>query len=130
MRKILLIAFLAMCILLFLSIVAESADWIPVAESKSYVFFVDKESIKSVSSNVVGAWTKTLYKNPERNGSKLGTYYLSLYECDCREKRKRILQFAMYFTDGTSESFNCQDAKWNYVEPDTVVDIIYKYLCR
>ena len=116
-----------MCILLFLSIIAESADWIPVAESKSYVFFVDKESI--VSSNVVRAWTKTLYKKPEQNRSKLGTYYLLLYECDCREKRKRILQFSMYFTDGTSESFNYPDAKWNYVEPDTVVEIIYKYLC-
>jgi hypothetical protein len=130
LRKILLIAFLAMCIPFFLSIIAESADWIPVAESKSYVFFVDKESIKFVSSNVVGAWTKTLYKKPERNRSKLGNYYLLLYECDCREKRKRILQSSIYYTDGTSESFNSPDDKWNCIEPDTVVEIIYKYVCR
>jgi hypothetical protein len=66
---------------------AEGADWGFISEYDDTNIYIDNETIKHISENVIGAQFKVVYKEPSWIRSKAVTYYLITQENDCSEKK-------------------------------------------
>ena len=130
MKKILImIAF----VLFFVTTVAEGADWVLITLSNvGDKIYIDEESIKHNSKNTIKVWEKHVPKGSTFEkpfNSKQVTQLLVYGEYDCDQGRKRRLQLHFYFEDGTDQKYPGPN-EWSYVVPDTVAEVIIKYLCK
>jgi hypothetical protein len=107
--------------------VAEGADWtlITKGQSDDIDVFVDQESVKRISDNVVRAWIKYKYSNPRHFDSKYIKELVVYNEYYCTERKYKILQSEGYFTNGTRETDSSE--RQGYILPD---DAAHKYLCK
>lgn len=116
--------------LFFLSIVAEGSDSILIEKTDQAYVFIDNESIKHISDNIVRAWVKYFpHTVLEPFKAKYLHYYLSYYEFDCGEKKNRVLQTVFYYTDYTSEQDD-REHQWSSLAPDTVESALFEYVCK
>jgi Surface-adhesin protein E len=115
-------------ILFFASGIAEGANWGLVSEYDDMNIYVDNESIKHLSETVVGAQFKIVYKEPTWVKSKSIDYYLIEQENNCSEKRYKIYQVKVYFTDGTNDTFTKKEE--HDVNPDTFQYVIHEFICK
>jgi hypothetical protein len=129
MRKIIL---LLISVSFLIPTIAEGADWVSIGKTgdNTMEVFVDKESIKYVSKNIVRAWNKLVLLKPNEFHGKFVKKHFSFMEWDCNEIKKRSLQTSIYYSDGTSETESRSQTNWQYITPDTVEDSIFKYLCK
>ena len=85
---------------LFLTVHAESSDWLNYVEGKGgTLVYVDIESIKSTSADTI-----RILKKVEPAGSSEIASVLSEIEIDCRNSMIRYLKETTHFRDGKSES--------------------------
>jgi len=108
--------------------IAEGADWGFISEYEDTNIYIDNETVKHISENVVDAQFKVVYKEPSWIRSKAVTYYLLRQETDCSGKKYRVSKATVYFDDGTNNSY---DAKEEHdVRSDTFQSAIYDFLCK
>jgi hypothetical protein len=118
------------------SSVAEGVNWARIGESEDGIILsVDAESKENVSADLVRIRTKFELTRPKPDGSKRWSnisYYTYYNEFDCKEGKYRVLQMSYYFTDGTTQTANAEDAsRWNHVRPGEVFEGgLYKFVCK
>lgn len=105
-------------------------DWVNVGESDdgNYTTYVDFNTKKTVGG-YIRVWTLMDMKKPEGNIKSL----IALEEFDCSTDRKRTIQLTGYKdsmgaggTVGTEEG----SKRWTYVIPNSLIDIMYKSVCK
>ncbi|HSB51107.1 MAG TPA: surface-adhesin E family protein [Dissulfurispiraceae bacterium] len=124
------IAAVMLCIALWSS-VAESSAWVMVTRSNggNDIHFVDRESVRHTSKNIVSATSKIEKEVPERYDTRHLKRLVGREEWDCQEKMGRSLSLTMYFTDGTRATEDAPTG-WNTIVQGTVEATIWDFLCR
>lgn len=92
---------------------------------------VDVSSIK-ISSNTRNAWIKQVYKRSgESSHVKAPTETVGLMEFNCNDALVRPKYATDYFADGTTKSASAMEhpREWAPVEPDTVQEAEFKFVC-
>jgi hypothetical protein len=116
--------------LVLISPIARGSDSILIEKTDKAYVFIDNESIKHISKNIVRARVKYFpHTVMEPFRSKYLSYYLSYYEFDCDEKRAMVLQTTFYFKGYTSEQDD-REHPWSSVAPDTVESALFEYVCK
>lgn len=129
MRGSFIIIFLSIGLFL-LSASAEGANWELITMSEKATFYIDTESIRHISKNVVTAWVKTVFKKPEIFNSKGFVEVMNYEEHNCAELKKNVLQNTNRYLDGTSDTATYPEKEWTYIRPDTVESAVHNYLCK
>jgi hypothetical protein len=118
--------------LLFITDILEASNWVLVVSAPNGTqMFVDKESIKHVSKNIVRALRKYQFKEPREDEAKDYTA-LSVYgEVNCEEERFLVLSEILHFDDNTQEVKNYKPSdNWEDIKPNTFDDYFYEYVCK
>jgi len=115
------------------------ADWKQVRSTGSAILYYDTEEITYPSKDVVKVLTKWAYtekgiKNAQeifgKNYGNLG-YSTKSYEINCKDKTSRILSITDYNKDGTVILSNSKtNAEWSRISPESVLDSLYKMVCK
>jgi hypothetical protein len=110
---------------------ADAAEWVRVGTSDdgNVSLYVDKESIISVSKNMMRSWTKFFFEEPETFESKTFSQMRVHMEYDCSEKRSRMLELTFDYLEGSRETFNFEK-EWSSVKSGTLQEQSYLYLCN
>ena len=132
-------------ILLFVTPVIGSEDWVKIYYDDESVCLYNKVSIKHLTKDIVQVWEKTLYsyKGKEETIEWMTKSGLStegydklsenriLYEIDCEKKRMRILSINEYDIDG-KVLFSRDNIKseWNNIIPDSNGYNLRKKVCK
>lgn len=114
------------------------ADWKLYGSNDEAIFFYDAESITHPSKNIVRVrekmveTEKRVIEKVKEFGEKYRTldYAISLNEYDCKEKKRAILQVVSYSKTGSIYSNYSYTPEWDFIDPDTVVNILLKTLCK
>jgi hypothetical protein len=107
---------------------AEGADWGFISEYEDTNIYIDNETVKHISENVIGAQFKVVYKEPSWIRSKAVTYYLLTQENDCSGKKYKVSKVTVYFDDGTNNTYDTKEE--HDVRSDTFQSAIYDFLCK
>jgi len=87
-------------VLLFLTVPAESANWLNYVEGKGGdMVYVDMDSIKSMSADTI-----RIFKKVEPAGSSEIVSVLSEIELDCKNSMMRYLKDTTYLRNGESST--------------------------
>ena len=130
-------------------VAAAESDWELVAESENLKYYIDKQSIEeytitccwyalfpryvdkgfeSPPNRSIRAWIKKISKTPKQFEA---IEELDYQEDDCTKSRSRLLHLTKIYPDGINESSNLNSViKWDYIPPDTVAELLHKYLCK
>jgi hypothetical protein len=105
--------------------------------------YYDAESVTRPSENIVRVWTKTIYSEKDINDfvTKYGQWAKNigdtraLKEIDCKEKKLRLLSLNVYSKWGdmlmmADESALKEFGEWNFIAPETILESLYKVLCK
>lgn len=122
------------------NIEAWGADWeILSSDDAGDTFLYDKGGITRTSDNHLKVWTKVLYseksilKKVEKFGEKFVnlSYELTLQDIDCKNKKQRFLSIIDYSKDGgVIYSGNEPNAGWNFVPPESLMEDLYRKVCK
>lgn len=110
-----------------------AAAWTAIDKDESGTTHVDMDTIRRSGGNIK-MWTMMSFTTPHRFSN--GTTYLSsvtLYEFDCAEQRKRMLQGIAYsapMREGEIVFTFSTPADWSYVTPGTVNELQFKIACQ
>jgi len=132
MKKWMLLFILA-SLYLFDCSIGEAADWKFVGKSGdgNRSVFIDKESIRPISGNLIKAAVKLEYNRGKGVGGfrhkKIVSHAIGDEEFDCRERRTKTLQVTVHFTDG--DTANGDTISWKFVIPQSILETIYDYVC-
>lgn len=108
-----------------------AANWVKVATSNNGdVFLVDSQSIQR-KGNVVTLWLKT--NNAVR--SKHGDLSTKVqHSINCATRDHRVLYYFFYDDldnmGKITDTFSTQDSTWKPIPPDSVIDLVLKYVCK
>ncbi len=127
-------------IVFFFSIEAKADDWAFYSTSTAGdSYYYDPQSVKRVSEDIVQVLIKNVYgeKSLEKMIKRHGvnnepSYSVSLSECNCKEKKLRILSHSDYSEDGTviySSSPSEDSSSWNFVYPFALNDALFNIVC-
>jgi hypothetical protein len=113
--------------LFFETVVAEGADWknIDISDNE-IIFYIDVDSIKHTSNNLVRGWIKQEYRQPNKNIS----YALHYKEFDCKEKKVRFLSTILHYKDGSSPFSTDKKGNWIFIPPDSALEVELNLLCN
>ena len=116
-------------IFLLVSAVAEGAEWHYIGETvkSGAKFYIDVDSIKRSSKNLVRVWIKQKERQPEKDNV---TYALHYKEFDCKEKRARFLASTLYYKDGSTFSSNYKIGDWKFISLDSVFESELNVVCN
>jgi hypothetical protein len=113
---------------------ANGADWVLIGKSKdgNKYLFIDHESVRQKTENVVTSCAKYSYVNPILFDQikKPVIEIVADQEWDCDEEKYNNLQLTFYHTDGTNETETYKEPLWHYVRPDTLESDFCEYLCN
>lgn len=119
-KKLILIV---VCILF--PVIAEGEDWVMVATSSDMGFgYIDRSSIKQVTSSQYKAWYKIKLIDTEQPLRKIKTYIL----CDCLERRTKDLQSTFYKLDGSH--FSTGEEDWKHAIPESNLENVLNFVCN
>ncbi len=115
------------------------ADWKSFGRNATADFYYDTESITHPSKDVLRVSVKRLYTEKGVSdlvgvlGAKFKTvrHSVDLYEIHCVDRKFRLLSSVVYSTDEEIlESFNYQEPTWKVIVPESIIDTLYKTLCK
>ena len=138
MKELTLYLLLAISILLGYSVVW-GADWKQVRSTGSATLYYDTEEITHPSKDIVKVLTKWAYtekgiKNAKEifgENYKNLSYSIKSYEINCKDKTSRILSITDYNKDGSVIPSNSKtNAEWSRISPETVLESLYKMVCK
>jgi len=117
----------------------EGAKWETFGSTSDGSWFYDGTRITRPSKDVVRVWAKLVWSdkgrvdNVKEYGEKFRTldYTLALIEIHCGDKRIRALSQSAYSTNrDLLSSFDRENAFWNFMSPDSVMDHLRKAICK
>ena len=113
---------------------AKAAQWTYLAKSQdgNMAIFIDRDSIRQVSENVVKSCQKFTYAKPALISSqnKSVTEIVACRQWDCVEEKYNNLQVIFHFIDGTKETETYKFALWHYIKQDTPEYDLYDFVCN
>lgn len=107
---------------------AIAEDWVKVAVNESSnEFFIDRDTIRTLPNGYKRAWGRGVYAKPSAGGN-IGHIVYEEYEC--REGSKRTLQLSFLKPGGDREYVNLSNPQpWRYVEPGSIPEIVFNFVC-
>lgn len=134
-------------VLLLVNPVIGDDEWVKYGTSQSgSIYLYNKVKIRHMENGIVQVWSKIFLKGEDRDEiihllkdikiqnkeiRNLSKNVL-LEEVDCKNEKFRILSVTFYTIDGkglyTLPSSYKDD--WNYIIPDTRLDILHKKVCQ
>jgi len=118
------------------------ADWKFLGANEQYSFYYDAVSIIRSPENIIRVWTKAVYtdKGIVDLIKRMGKIYedtdhsMGLVEYNCSKKMSRDLSLTFYskgsvLSSSTTGRFKLHD-KWDFIEPETFNEVLYKTLCK
>src|SRR4030042_4055278 len=138
MKELTLYLLLAISILFGFSVVW-GADWKQVRSTGSATLYYDTEEITHPSKDIVKVLTKWAYTEKGIKNAKevFGDKYKNLsysiksYEINCKDKTSHILSITDYNKDGTVISSERKtNAEWSRISPESVLESLYKMVCK
>ena len=115
-------------IFFFVTGIAEAANWERISEYEDTIIYINNDSIKHISQTITGAEFKIVFKEPSWLQSKSVDYYLIQQENNCGDKKYKVYQMKVYFSDGTNDVFNIKEE--HDVNPDTFQHVIHDFMCK
>ncbi len=109
------------------------ADWKFLKTNFQGEFFYDTEGITRSSENIVGVWLRIVYSKEfkEKEGLDNLNQTVGLWEINCRDKQVCLLSSSHYSGEGEiSPPQVWLPPEWKSIEPDTIMDALYRELCR
>ncbi len=111
----------------------QGAEWKFLETNSQGQFFYDAENITRSSANTVAVWLRVVYSKEfkGREGLHNLNQTVGLWEINCEEKEVCLLSTTHYSEE--SEILPPQawlPPEWKSIGPDTVIDVLYKELCR
>ena len=112
-----------------LSSAAVAADWVRVgAGVAGNIFYVDRESIRTMPNGYKRAWVRVVYSEPINGPAGVADTSEVLMEYDCDEGRSRSIELT--FFRGDEFVIRERDASgWSYIRPDSVSNTFMEYVC-
>lgn len=107
----------------------KTTEWILISKNPSVDLYVEKNSIKHVSRNIVRAWVTYVFKEPKAAGPKFIEKGLTHDEIDCDKKTLQVMRVTFFFTDGTSQSLT-EKLPGKDIKPGSTSALEYSYLCQ
>jgi hypothetical protein len=112
------------------------ADWVFVGDYNNHHLYYDAQSISRSSKNIFQVTVKDkvseqLKKQLEKPPNEdLPSYYISIYEFNCKEKIFRILSYQRYSEDGELLQYRPWREEWLIIPnlPDFIS--LYKIVCK
>jgi hypothetical protein len=104
-------------------------EWVPIGKNPSVALYIEKNSIRRVSTNTMRAWFTYVFTEPKAAGSKFIEKGLSYDEIDCSKRTLQIVQVTFFFSDGTSQSLT-EKMPSTDIKADSMSAIEYSYLCQ
>ena len=108
------------------------AEWTLISDSIEFKNYVDLDTIRR-SGHMAKIWSIKNYQSPQEYSSN--TTYLSTrlhYEYDCRDERKRLLDFSVHskkMASGAVLGIDSNVDKWSSVAPRTIAEEVFKIAC-
>ena len=129
------VRFFAMIVALAVFAYSETygADWKFLKAGLQGEFFYDTERVTRSSENAVGFWLRIVYSKgfKEKEGLDKLKQTVGLWEMNCRDKQVCLLSTTHYYGEGEiSPPQVWLPPEWNSIGPDTVMDALYKELCK
>jgi len=146
MKKISSVVSLSVLVLLLLvTPVICSSDWVEYGESRDGISSYNKVSIKHLTKDIVQVWSKIDHSDEGRNKliqllSKTGStpegwdklsHSLYFMEIECKKGMSRYLSKRFYGGDGgVLYSMDLDNSKWDYISPDSMGNTLRKEVCK
>lgn len=109
------------------------ADWKFLQENIEGEFFYDSENITRSTANIVGVWLKIVYseKFKEQEGLTHLSQTVGLWEINCIEKKVCLLSTSHTSREGEiSPPQVWLPPEWKSISQDTIMDTLYKKVCK
>jgi hypothetical protein len=115
------------------------ANWRYFTSSRHGDCFYDADGITRQQNGMVRVWYKTVLNDEGRidwvtkRGEKVKdvSYLIDLFELDCKGTRMRFLTGTSYSKAGSVlESSGSGSSDWDYINPDSLMDILFNIVCR
>ncbi|HEY6328752.1 MAG TPA: surface-adhesin E family protein [Blastocatellia bacterium] len=106
----------------------EAAGWKMVAWSRTCHVYYRKGSLRDVGG-YKRSWKKSIYVPPNDVDGKKVAQDVALEECDCNERRQRILSSVYYDAAGDALYSDDQPAEWAYAVPDSIAETYLSFIC-
>ena len=113
-------------------------DWTFYARTDKYLCFYDSQSITRPSKNIVRVWVKREYtdkgvikmvKDWSEKYENI-SHSIVLEEINCSGEKVRILSLIHYSKEGKVMYRDSNEGLWNYVGSGSVVEALYKAVCK
>lgn len=107
----------------------EKGDWGKVlTDDDSTVFYIDRSSLRKKGAFYT-AWEKQDHRTDKTAKIREAE---SLYRYDCANRRAALVEFHLYFPDGTSSSTILTDSavEWEPVKDGTIGPVMLDYVCK
>jgi hypothetical protein len=133
LRPILLIASIMIVLGILNHAGVYGASWKFLWTDRQGEFFYDMENITHPSKNTVGVWLKIVYSEKFKKEEDLDhlSQSVGLWEMDCEDKRACLLSTSHYSEGGEISAPQVWlPPDWKSITPDTVLDALYKELCK
>jgi hypothetical protein len=109
------------------------ADWKFLKANVEGEFFYDAENVTRSAANIVGVWLKIVYSEKFKEEEDLThlSQTIGLWEIDCKDKKMCLLS-----TSHTSKEVEILVPQvwlppdWKSISPDTIMDTLYKKVCK
>jgi len=109
------------------------ADWKFLRTDTKGEFFYDSENITRSAANTVGVWLKIVYSKEfkEKEGLDDLSQTVGLWEINCAEKKMCLLSTAHGSKEGEISAPQIWlPPEWKSISPGTIMDTLYKELCK
>ncbi len=118
---------------MFNHIRVHGADWKFLRADVQGEFFYDLGNITHPAKNTVGVWLKIVYSEKYKNEEDLDhlNQTVGLWEIDCQDKKMCLLSTSHYSEKGEISAPQIWlPPEWKSITPNTVMDALYKELCK
>ena len=96
-------------------------------------FFYDSENITRSKGNIVGVWLKIVYSKEfkEKGGLDDLNQTVGLWEINCQDKKACLLSTSHYSKEGEISAPQVWlPPEWKSIATNTIMDTLYKELCK
>lgn len=109
------------------------AAWKFLQTNSQGEFFYDSENITRSKGNIVGVWLKIVYSKEfkEKEGLNDLNQTVGLWEINCQDKKVSLLSTSHYSEEGEISAPQVWlPPEWKSIAPNTIMDTLYKELCK
>jgi len=131
--KSLVFGFIIIALVIFSYTGLYGADWKFLQTNVQGDFFYDSENITRSKGNIGGVWLKIVYSKEfkEKEGLDDLNQTVGLWEINCQDKAMCLLSTSHYSKGGEISAPQVWlPPEWKSIGPSTIMDTLYKELCK